>query len=412
MSAIATPAARTMPPEKTFEPAIFAVMIAGACTFLNVYCTQPLLPFFQQLFHASEIGVSLTVGAVTLAVALMAPITGMIAETIGRKRVIVPALFALAVPTVLAATSQSLNALIGWRFAQGLFVPGVIAVMMAYINEEFVGRAGAVMASYVAGTVFGGFLGRFLTGVIAVHWNWRVAFVMLGMLDLLGAVAVQRWLPLAVHFVPAKHVFKSVRDTWGHLRNPRLLAICGMGFTVLFSLVGVFTYANFYLARRPFNLSPAELGSIFLVYLLGCVVTPMAGRYLDRHGFRRTTLLSFGMCLGGLLLTLAHSLMLIVAGLAAFSSGIFVAQSAATVLMGQVAGRARSAAAGLYVTFYYTGGSAGAALTGWFWLKGGWPGCVGLFAAVSLSTFILGLFGGKSVAGRTVPAQPVVETAI
>ena len=387
-------------------------MIAGTCTFLNVYCTQPLLPFFQHFFHASELEVSLTVGAVTLAVALMAPLTGMLAETIGRKKVIVPALFAMAVPTLLAATSQNLHALIAWRFAQGLFVPGVIAVMMAYINEEFPGRVGVVMSSYVAGTVFGGFLGRFLTGIIATRWNWQAAFVTLGILDLLGAFAVQRWLPLAVNFVPSKHVFKSIADTWGHLRNPRLLAICGMGFTVLFSLVGVFTYANFYLARPPFNLTPAELGSIFFVYLLGCIVTPLAGRFLDRHGFRLTTLLSFGMCLGGLLLTLAPSLKWIVAGLAVFSSGIFVCQSAATVLMGQVAGRARSAAAGLYVTFYYTGGSAGAALTGWFWMKGGWPGCVGLFAAVSLVTLLLGMAGGKSMDGLEIPKEPVVDTAI
>jgi len=412
MNEVVTPAARTKRPEKSFEPAIFAVMIAGACTFLNVYCTQPLLPLFQRLFHASEIEVSMTVGAITLAVALMAPVTGMIAETVGRKKVIVPALFALAVPTLLAATSQSLRALIFWRFAQGLFVPGVIAVMMAYINEEFAGRVGTVMSAYVAGTVFGGFLGRFLVGIIAAHWNWRAGFVTLGILDLLGALAVRQWLPLAVNFVPAKHVFKSARDTWGHLRNPRLLAICGLGFTVLFSLVGVFTYVNFYLAQPPFNLTPAELGSIFFVYLLGCVVTPLAGRFLDRHGFRRTMLLSLGMCLGGLLLTLAPSLALVITGLAIFSSGIFVSQSAATVLMGQVAGRARSAAAGLYVTFYYSGGSAGAALTAWFWLKGGWPACVGLFAATGLITLILALAGGKSVVGGEIPPEPVVETAI
>jgi YNFM family putative membrane transporter len=409
MNGVVTPAART---EKSFELAIFATMIAGACTFLNVYCTQPLLPFFRRLFHASEIEVSLTVGAVTLAVALMAPVTGLVAETIGRKKVIVPALFAMAVPTLLAATSQNLHALIFWRFAQGLFVPGVIAVMMAYINEEFAGRVGTVMAAYVAGTVFGGFLGRFLTGIIAAHWNWRAAFVTLGILDLLGALAVRQWLPLAVNFVPAKHVFKSVRDTWGHLRNPRLLAICGLGFTVLFSLVGVFTYVNFYLAQPPFNLTPAELGTIFFVYLLGCLVTPLAGRFLDRHGFRRTTLLSLGMCLGGLLLTLAHSLPAVIAGLAIFPSGIFVSQSAATVLMGQVAGRARSAAAGLYVTFYYTGGSAGTALTAWFWLKGGWPACVGLFATASLFTLILGLAGGKSAVRPEIPPEPAVDTAI
>ena len=276
MNSAATPAARA---ETPFGFAVWAAMIAGACTFLNVYCTQPLLPFFQNFFHATEVQVSLTVGAVTLSVAIMAPVIGMLAECIGRKKVIVPALFAMAVPTLLAATAQSLSALIFWRFMQGLFIPGVIAVIIAYINEEFAGRAGAVMSAYVAGTVFGGFLGRFLTGIIAARGNWHAAFIVLGVLDLLGALAVRQWLPPATHFVPAQHVFKSLRDTWGHLRNPRLLMICGMVFTVLFSLVGVFTYANFLLARLPFQLTTAGLGSVFFIYLFGCIVTPLAGQF-------------------------------------------------------------------------------------------------------------------------------------
>jgi YNFM family putative membrane transporter len=400
------------PNAKSFTRAVFAVTVAGACTFLNVYCTQPLLPFFQKLFHASEVQVSLTVGAVTLSVAIMAPIIGMIAETAGRKKVIVPALFAMAVPTLLAATAQSLPALIFWRFMQGLFVPGVIAVIMAYINEEFAGRTGTVMSAYVAGTVFGGFLGRFLTGVVAARWNWHAAFVVLGVLDLLGALAVRRWLPLATHFVPAAHIFKSLGDTWGHLRNPRLLMICGMGCTVLFSLVGVFTYANFYLARAPFLLSTAGLGSVFFIYLFGCIVTPLAGRFLDRNGFRRTALLAVGMSLAGLLFTLVRSLPVVIAGLTVFSSGIFVSQSAATVLTGQVAGRARSSAAGLYVTFYYLGGSAGTAVPAWFWLTGGWPGCVALFSAVSLLTLALGLAAGITRSADPGVQGEMIDTAI
>jgi len=112
MSAIVTPAAPDGAPRKVIRAGHLCRDDRGPCTFLNVYCTQPLLPLFQRLFHASEIEVSMTVGAITLAVALMAPVTGLIAETIGRKKVIVPALFALAVPTLLAATSQSLHALI------------------------------------------------------------------------------------------------------------------------------------------------------------------------------------------------------------------------------------------------------------------------------------------------------------
>ena len=168
--------APTIRADKPFGFAVWAAMIAGACTFLNVYCTQPLLPFFQKFFHATEVQVSFTVGAVTLSVAIMAPVIGLLAESIGRKRVIVPALFAMAVPTLLAATAQSLSALIFWRFMQGMFVPGVIAVIIAYINEEFAGRTATVMSAYVAGTVFGGFLGRFLTGIIAARGNWHAAF--------------------------------------------------------------------------------------------------------------------------------------------------------------------------------------------------------------------------------------------
>ncbi len=405
--------ASTARTDKPFGFAVWAAMIAGACTFLNVYCTQPLLPFFQKFFHATEVQVSFTVGAVTLSVAIMAPVIGLLAESIGRKKVIVPALFAMAVPTLLAATARTLSELIFWRFLQGVFVPGVIAVIIAYINEEFAGRTGTVMSAYVAGTVFGGFLGRFLTGIIAARGNWHAAFIVLGVLDLLGAFAVRQWLPLATHFVPGQHVFQSLRDTWGHLKNPRLLMICGMGFTVLFSLVGVFTYANFFLARPPFLLTTAGLGSVFFVYLFGCIVTPLAGRFQDRHGFRRTALLAGGVTLGGLLLTLVHWLPAVIAGLAVFSSGVFVSQSSATVLTGQIADRARSSAAGLYVTFYYIGGSVGTALPAWFWLHGGWPACVGLFVVTSLVTLALGLAGGKSAAaaGEKISGE-IMDTAI
>lgn len=383
--------------EKAFVLTVGAAMIAGACTFLNVYCTQPILPLLMRVFQASEAKVSLTVGAVTLSVALTAPLVGMMAESIGRKRVIVPALFGMAGATLLTATAPNLHTLIIWRFVQGLFVPGVIAVIIAYINEEFPDRVGAVMSAYVAGTVFGGFLGRFMTGLIAAHGNWRAAFVVLGMMDLLGAIAVRQWLPLATHFVPGKHIFKSLRDTWEHVQNARLLAVCGMGFTVLFSLVGAFTYVNFYLSQPPFNLGTAALGGIFFVYLLGCIVTPLSGRFLDRYGFRRTALASVGISLGGLLLTLVPSLWAVIAGLALFSSGIFISQSAATVLTGRVAEHSRSAAAGLYVTFYYTGGSVAAVATAWFWVRGSWPACVGLFAAVSLATLGFSLLGGRSL---------------
>jgi len=372
-------------------------MLAGMCTFLNVYSTQPLLPLLRETFHASELEVSLTVSATIFATALTAPIIGMIAERRGRKSVIVPSLFLLAAPTALAATSTSLGALIFWRFAQGLFVPGVIAVILAYVNEEWAGRGvGRAMSSYVTGTVIGGFLGRFLSGVIAAHWHWRATFVVLAALDLAGAVVVRAWLPPAKNFVRAEHLQQVLDHARQHLRNPRLLANFGMGATALFALVGCFTYANFYLAAAPYRLNSAQLGSIFFVYLLGVVITPQSGRFLDRFGFRHTAVLYCVMMIAGLLLTLVKSLPVVIVGLAIFSSGVFIAQAAGTVQTGAIAGRARSSAAGLYVTFYYFGGTAGATLTGYFWRWKGWPGCVLSLGTASLLSLWLARISSRS----------------
>src|SRR5947209_9951781 len=82
-----------------------ATMLAGACTFLNVYATQPLLPVLRQEFHGTEFQVSLTISAATMAVAIIGPLIGWAADTIGRKRDIVPYLFTQIVPTTLSVPS-------------------------------------------------------------------------------------------------------------------------------------------------------------------------------------------------------------------------------------------------------------------------------------------------------------------
>jgi MFS transporter, YNFM family, putative membrane transport protein len=368
---------------------LVAVMLAGCSTFLNVYTTQPLLPFLRQIFHASELEASLTVSATTVAVALAAPFVGLLAEIIGRKRVIVPSIFALSVPTFLAATSGSLHALIVWRFLQGICIPGIVAVILAYIGEEFHDRGvGTAMAAYVAGTVLGGFLGRFLTGEIAAHWSWRSAFVVLGAINLASGILVKLWLPRSTTFEHGRPLRQLLREAAAHLANPRLLANFSMGFSLLFALVGAFTYVNFHLAAPPYGLGTAQLGSVFFVYLFGVVVTPMGGQLLDRRGFRTASAAGVAFMIVGLVLTLAAPFWIIVIGLALFSSGMFISQSAATVQTGRIAGRSRSTAAGLYVTVYYVGGSLGAIAPAWFWTRGGWPACVGLFAAGAAASLL------------------------
>jgi MFS transporter, YNFM family, putative membrane transport protein len=394
------------PPART---ALAACFLAGVCTYLNMYCTQPLLPFLQRIFHATEIQVSMTVSATILAVALVAPIVGLMAESIGRKKVIVPCLYALTPVTMLVATSHTLKQLIFWRFMQGLFVPGVVCVIMAYICEEFAGpHVGQVMSAYVSGSVLGGFGGRYISGVVAHHLRWEHAFIIIGLINLAGAVAVQHYLPKPKHFVRATDWHNSLAEAFQHLHNIRLLAVFAMAFSVLFCLVGAFTYVNFYLALPPYRLNSEELGSIFFVYLLGVVITPLSGRFLDRYGMRPTAVGAFGLAASGLLLTLSRPLPLIIVGLALFSSGIFIFQAVGTVQTGIVAGKARSSAAGLYVTFYYVGGSLGAIVTGWTWVADGWRSCVFLLIGMSGIGLIMGFVSSRRAAVKALGAQASV----
>jgi MFS transporter, YNFM family, putative membrane transport protein len=367
-----------------------AVVFAGFCAFLTLYAPQPLLPALMLVFHSTATAVSRVITASTVAVAIAAPFAGVVADRFGRKRVIVPAALLLALPTLLAATAGSLGQLMFWRFLQGVFTPGIFAVTIAYINEEWEEGAGSAMAAYVSGTVLGGFSGRMVAALVANYSSWRWAFVVLAVLDIACAIAMAAWMPADAHFSRARKRVSTARAMLRHLRNPRLAATYAVGFCVLFTLVATFTYVNFYLAAPPFSLSTAALGLLFLVYLVGAVVTPMAGRAIDRLGHRFALTLAFTSGAAGIALTLMPRLPVVLAGLALCCTGVFIGQSSASSYIGTVAAEARAAAVGLYVMFYYVGGSAGAELPGHFWSRGGWPGCVALIAGVQLLTIALG----------------------
>jgi len=383
--------------------AVIAVTLAGIGAFFNLYATQPLLPLFEQIFHASKSDVGRTVSAATLGVALSAPFCGALAERVGRRKVIVLSIFLLALPTILAATANGLSQLVFWRFLQGLVMPGIFGVTIAYIAEEWPRhRVPQVMSIYVSGTVLGGFLGRIFTGVAATHHlipfvepSWRNGFAAIGAFDVVFGVLLWRWLPPDS---PLPDGAEEDADVTRHLRNPQLLATYAVGFNVLFTLVATFTYVTFYLAAPPFKLSPAQLSTIFMVYLVGLIITPLGGVWISRVGSRAALIGSVMAGIVGILLTLVPHLPVILLGLVLCSSGVFVCQSASTsYIQREAQSGGRASAAGLYVMFYYIGGSVAGVLPGVLWHYGQWKACVALIVFVQLVTVAIagGIWKGR-----------------
>jgi len=368
---------------------IAGVFIAGFCVFLQLYSPQPLLVVFREYFGESEARVSLIVSSAAFAVALFSPIIGMFADAVGRKRIIVPCIFILSAATFGCALAQNLNQLIFFRFIAGVCTPGVVAVIIAYISEEADnGTAGSVMALYVTGTVLGGLTGRLSAAFIADYFLWRYSFIFLSILTLSGAVSVWLFLPASKKFVIVPEWRNAFPAMIRHLGNRRLTATYITGFNALFCHVGLFTYANFYLSKPPFSLSTSALGLIFLVYALGIVVTPLAGRIIDRIGYRAGAITAICFIAAGALLTLFSSLPMFITGLAVASTGIFIIQASASSHVGHAAEGARSAATGLYVAFYYLGGSAGATALAVPWALGGWKALVAAMILVQCISFV------------------------
>jgi predicted MFS family arabinose efflux permease len=360
-----------------------AIALAGVSTFLNLYAPQAVLPLLAQEFAVGPAQVGLTVTATTLAIALVAPFMGAVADVLGRKRIIAAAMLALTVPTVGVALAPTLEIMIAWRFVQGILLPPVFAVAITYIGEEWPpAESTGVTGIYFSAASFGGFLGRFLTGVMADWVGWRGAFLADAALTLACAIGVVFLLPRERRFVRASNLAAAIAQMLRHLRNRQLLATYLVGFGVLFNFIAVFTYVNFLLAAPPFNLSAALLGSIFVVYLAASFVTPLTGRAVQRFGRRRFVLTVLAVWGCGLALTLVPSLPMIIGGLAVISATGFLCQSSATSYVATTARDGASTAVGLYVTFFYVGGSVGGALGGAAWSYGGWPAVVAMAAAM------------------------------
>jgi predicted MFS family arabinose efflux permease len=371
------------------------------CAFLQLYCTQPLLPLFTSLFHASKTAVGMTVSAATLGVAISAPIFGALTERMARKRVIIASLLGISIPTLLAATATSLGQLIFWRFLQGIMVPGIVAVIVTYIGEEWPpDRVALIMSFYVSGTALGGFLGRVGTGILTDWFNWRIAFLALGAASLAGAAAVAAWLPRGRlrPTAPAGSTASSfLYQVQALFRSRRLLATFAVGFNVLFSLVGVFTWITFHLSAAPYNLSTTALSSLFFVYLIGLIVTPAAGFLITRVGLRAGIAGAIACSMAGVVLTLAPSLTLIIVGLTLVSSGVFIAQTAAQSHLRVAAPPgARVTAAGLYMSCYYVGGTAAGVLPGAFWAIGKWPACAAFIVVMQAVALGIALIGWRT----------------
>ncbi|GAB7521074.1 MFS transporter [Paraburkholderia sp. 2C] len=373
-----------------------AFFLCGLAAFLNLYATQGILRELAVAFNVSAERAGQGVSVTTLAVAIIAPFVGRLSARFERRKVIAFAAVAAALPVIWSAHATSFSSFLAARFAAGVLMPFVFAISVAFIGELF-GRdeATEVNALFVAGTTLGGFAGRFVTNSMTSFADWRDALDVLAWLCVATGVVLYACLPASrahAHAARSNNDNSKETSTWMLLKSGPLLASFFVGACVLASQVATFTFIGLRLVDAPFHFNTVEIGAIYAVFLVAVVVTPLAGRVARHRGPRTTALAAVVLALLGALLTLSDSVGVILIGLALGSTAVFVEQASANSFISQVAGAARSTAIGVYLSFYYFGGSLGSVLPVPAWKAWGWAGCVAFVVAAQMGVGVLVFF--------------------
>lgn len=380
-----------------------ALFAAGMTTFVAMYCAQAVLPSLAAEFSISPAVSALSVSATTGLLALAIIPASALSERFGRTRVMTISAVSSACIGLILPWSPSMAVLVVLRALQGVALAGVPATAMAYLAEE-VHRAhlGAAMGRYIAGTTIGGLAGRLVASFSLDVTTWRWALEIAALVALGFTVVFVRLAPPSRHFeVQPVGLRTTSRVLAAHLRTPALLGLFATAFVLMGGFVSVYNMLGFRLLAKPFVLSEAAAGSVFLMYLSGTVSSALAGRLAERFGRSRTLVTAELVSAAGLLLTLPDNLPLLLVGVLLFTAGFFAAHATASGWVGLLARRHRAEASALYLFAYYVGSSVLGACAGVAYAAGGWNAAVG-YVGVLLALGLLVAALVARLAGRAV----------
>jgi YNFM family putative membrane transporter len=375
--------------------------------YADMYLTQPILPLLSDEFGVSPARAGLSVSAVVLAIALASFAHGPLSDVLGRRRVMAGSLALLALPTLGCAAAPTFGALLALRAAQGLLVPGMTAVSVAYAGDVFpLRRIPAVVGGVIAASVAGGLAGRLFSGLVADAYGWRAACVAAAGWTLLAALAVAAAPRGPAPPREAGALRRALGGMFGHLAEPRLAGAFLVGFSLFFGWIAIFTYLPYHLAAPPYRLSTAGISWVFAVYLAGVVVSPIAGRLAGHVSPRAIIGVGLAVAAASSAATLARPLWAIVLALVLFTVGMFTAQAVAPAFVNASARAAKGGASALYLASYYVGGALGSAVPGLALARWGWPGVVGCScASLAVALVANATFCGAALRGQKLSSN-------
>src|SRR6516165_6076404 len=312
-------------------------------------------------------------------------VVGCFSPHIDRRTGILPSLLVLAIPTSVLAVAPNLTVFTILRVMQGLCMASAFTLTLAYLGEQCSAMdAGGAFAAYITGNVASNLIGRLISATVADNLGLATNFYLFALLNLAGALLVYFTIKRVQPMHSTGPAQSPLSATIEHWCDPALRAAFGLGFCILFTFIGTFTYVNFVLVRAPLLLGMMGVGLVYFIFLPSIVTTLLAGKALALFGMRPSLWGGLAIAALGLPLMLSSHLADVLAGMVLVGVGTFFAQACATGFVGQAARANRGVASGTYLACYFFGGLVGSAALGQLFDHFGWPACVaGVGAALA-----------------------------
>jgi DHA2 family multidrug resistance protein len=192
------------------------VMAAVLLQVLDTTIANVALPHMQASLSATQDTINWVLTSYIVASAIALPISGWLADRVGRKRLLLISVVVFTAASVLCATATSLPEMVLFRALQGVggaFIVPLAQATLFDINPRE--KHGQAMALFGGGVMIGPILGPVLGGWLTDNYNWRWVFLVnlpIGILCIL----------IMLRFMPKTDTHKRKFDMFGFA----LLAIC------------------------------------------------------------------------------------------------------------------------------------------------------------------------------------------
>jgi MFS transporter, DHA2 family, multidrug resistance protein len=176
-----------------------SIMLGTVMQVLDTTIANVALPAMTGDLGASPDTITWVLTSYIVASAIMTPVTGWVADRIGRKEFFILSIAGFVATSVACAGAWSLASMVFFRLLQGVFGAAIVPLSQTFlldINPRE--KHGQAMAMWGAGIMVGPILGPSLGGWLTDSFNWRWVFLInlpVGIVALLGCLSYLPSLP-------------------------------------------------------------------------------------------------------------------------------------------------------------------------------------------------------------------------